>query len=91
VLSGLRLSRAGRPPGLEHRLPLLRLPTLFVCGEDHPFTPPSVAERLHQHTPRSTMFVLRRCGPAPWTEQPWAFGRVVRAWVEETWPLPLGV
>jgi pimeloyl-ACP methyl ester carboxylesterase len=69
---------------LDRRLSSTRVPTLLVWGEDDDVTPLAVAARLHQHIRDSTMFVLRGCGHVPMVEHPYAFGRVVRAWLEET-------
>lgn len=89
ALRVVRFARAAKRDNVEARLSELAVPTLLVWGADDRITPPEVAERFHSLIADSKLVVLTQCGHAPMLEQPQSFGRLVRAWLEET-PLRRG-
>ncbi len=86
----LRSARAARRENLDRRLAEIAVPTLIVWGREDRITPLQMAQRFQSLIPLSDLVVLRNCGHAPMMEQPWAFGAVVRAWMESRLPEMLG-
>jgi pimeloyl-ACP methyl ester carboxylesterase len=86
ALRVLKVARAARARSVEPLLPTLQAPTLLVWGRDDRITPAAVAERFHALIPRSHLVYLPRCGHAPMLEQPDAFNRALRQWLDATRP-----
>jgi pimeloyl-ACP methyl ester carboxylesterase len=86
ALRVVRFARAAKRENLEDRLRAILAPTLIVWGRQDRITPPPVAERFRALIPDSELAFLPRCGHAPMLEQPAAFSRAVRAWLEATRP-----
>ena len=84
ALRVLKVARAARARNIEALLPTLQAPTLLVWGRDDRITPAAVAERFHALIPRSQLVYLPRCGHAPMLEQPDAFNRALRQWLDAT-------
>ena len=54
-------------------LPIMKIPTLIIVGNDDFICPPSAAEYLHREIPYSKLLVIENAGHFPWLEQPQQF------------------
>ena len=77
ALEALR-NRSDFTPTLEH----LDLPTLIVVGEQDVITPPAGARAMHAAVRGSVLEVIPVAGHVPPLEQPAAFGRVMRRFLD---------
>jgi pimeloyl-ACP methyl ester carboxylesterase len=67
LVRGLDLEKLGR---CEARLPTISIPSLLIWGENDPWVPPVIGQRLAQALPRATLQIIPRCGHAPQEELP---------------------
>jgi pimeloyl-ACP methyl ester carboxylesterase len=77
ALSRWLLSLDGRGLPDEEALGRLEVPTLVLWGEDDPFFPPAVAERLGEALPMATVALLPGCGHFLPEEAPETIGPLV--------------
>ena len=75
-----------RPDARPH-LPTLRCPTLVMCGQDDPITPPECAREIAALVPGAELVLLPHCGHLLTMEQPQAVSAHLRRWLArlETW------
>jgi proline iminopeptidase len=62
-------------------LPLMKIPTLIIVGNDDFICPPSAAEYLHREIPNSRLLVIENAGHFPWLEQPEQFFGGIRTFL----------
>ncbi|MBW3590161.1 MAG: alpha/beta fold hydrolase [Actinobacteria bacterium] len=63
---------------VSDRLEEIECPVLVIGGDSDWITPPREVEQLALALPRGELVLLDRCGHFPWIEQPAAFFRTVR-------------
>jgi len=62
-------------------LPVMKIPTLVIVGNDDFVCPPSAAEYLHREIPNSKLLVIENAGHFPWLEQPQQFFDGIRTFL----------
>ena len=68
---------------VQDRLKEIATPTLVLGGRDDWITPPAHgAERLHSGLPNSELVIFSNSGHFPFAEEPTAFERAVRDWLD---------
>ena len=68
---------------VQDRLKEIATPTLVLGGRDDWITPPAqAAERLHAGLPNSELVIFSNSGHFPFAEEPTAFERAVRNWLD---------
>lgn len=79
----VRQNRAviARPDARTH-LPLVRCPTLVLCGADDQLTPPDRAREIAQLVPGAELVLLPECGHMLTMEQPEAVNQQLGRWLE---------
>lgn len=65
------------------RLAEIQTPTLALTGDDDFICPPSQARRIQAGIATSQLSIITKCGHFPFIEQPAAFVRAVRGWLEQ--------
>jgi pimeloyl-ACP methyl ester carboxylesterase len=65
-----------------HRVKDVHVPTLAVCGEDDRLTPVKYHQYLHAQMPRCELTIIPRAGHWVFHEQPAAFTRAVRMFLD---------
>jgi pimeloyl-ACP methyl ester carboxylesterase len=65
-----------------HRVKDIHVPALAVCGEDDRLTPVKYHQYLHAQMPRCELTIIPRAGHWVFREQPAAFTRAVRAFLD---------
>lgn len=70
-------------------LPQIAAPTLVVCGEEDAITPPDIARQMASQIPGAHLEIIAQAGHLSNLEQPHAFNRVVREWLQRL-PSPVG-
>lgn len=78
----LRLAKATRDRSVRDLLHQIDIPTLIVWGRDDAITPPFVAEEFCRRIPDAELMFLDQCGHAPPVEQPKAFARALREFID---------
>lgn len=86
----LRVARAARDRNLKEDLARLHVPTLLIWGRNDIITPPFVAEEFLEGIPNAKLAYIDQCGHAPPIEQPDEFARLMREFLEESSPAPVG-
>jgi pimeloyl-ACP methyl ester carboxylesterase len=81
--AGFRAMARASAEDLRDVPPLVRVPTLLVCGEEDVRAPMSVAEDLHSAIPGSTLVVLPGAGHACNIEAPEEFNGAVRRFLRD--------
>jgi pimeloyl-ACP methyl ester carboxylesterase len=81
--AGFRAMARASAEDLRDVPPLVRVPTLLVCGEEDVRAPLSVAEDLHSAIPGSTLVVLPGAGHACNIEAPEEFNGAVRRFLRD--------
>lgn len=89
-VSLVRLAKSAKQENLAPVLPLLRVPTLLLWGDDDRITPPSTAREFQRLVPRSRLLFLSGCGHAPMIENPKAFAFHLSAFLRDLAPGRLG-
>ena len=85
-ISLVRLAKSAKQENLSAVLPLLRVPTLLLWGDDDRITPPSTAREFERLVPRSRLLFLSGCGHAPMIENPAAFAFHLSAFLRDLSP-----
>jgi len=62
-------------------LPVMKIPTLVIVGNDDFICPPSAAEYLHREIPHSKLLAIENAGHFPWLEQPQQFFDGIRTFL----------
>jgi len=62
-------------------LPVMKVPTLIIVGDDDFVCPPSASEYLHREIPNSKLLVIENAGHFPWLEQPQQFFDGIRTFL----------
>ncbi len=65
-------------------LPVMKIPTLIIVGNDDFICTPSAAESLHTQIPYSKLIIIQNAGHFPWLEQPMLFFESVRTFAFES-------
>jgi pimeloyl-ACP methyl ester carboxylesterase len=69
---------------VRDRLDEIEVPTLALCGEDDPLTPPKFHEHLAEELPNGTYREIANAAHMPMLERPEAFDDAMRAFLAET-------
>jgi pimeloyl-ACP methyl ester carboxylesterase len=90
-----RMMLANRPAGIANGivamagrtdstalLPTLRIPVLFLAGEEDALTPPSLQRAMQRTTPRARLVLLKGAGHVSNLESPAAFDRALGRWLK---------
>ena len=67
----------------DHLLPQIRVPTLAVCGAEDRLTPVKYHRFLEAQIPGCRLTIIEQAGHWVFWEQPDAFTRAVRAFLDE--------
>lgn len=62
-------------------LPLLRMPTLVLCGAEDRLTPPETHKKIADALPHATLKVIENCGHLSTLEQPEAVTSALATWL----------
>lgn len=79
----IRQNRAimARPDARTH-LPLLRCPTLVMCGDADQLTPPECSHEIAALVPGAELLMVPRCGHMLTMEKPDLVNATLRAWLQ---------
>jgi pimeloyl-ACP methyl ester carboxylesterase len=77
-------------PDSFHTLASTRLPMLIVAGEDDSLTPLEGARRMQQAAPHARLEVIPEAGHMSPVEQPGRFAEILRQFLKELPPEPMG-
>jgi 2-succinyl-6-hydroxy-2,4-cyclohexadiene-1-carboxylate synthase len=81
LASSLRMCGTGQQEPLWSRIHEIDIPVLLITGaRDEKFT--TIATRMHQSIPQSTLCILDNAGHNAHLDQPNAFGESVNLWLE---------
>ena len=69
-----------RPDARTH-LPLLRCPTLVMCGDTDQLTPPECSHEIAALVPHAQLVMVPRCGHMLTMEKPDLVNATLRAWL----------
>jgi len=69
-------------PKLKHRLARVEAPTLFIWGESDGIVTPAYGQTLADHVPGAKLALIAQAGHYPHIEQPAAFMRHLRGFLE---------
>lgn len=80
----IRQNRAimARPDARTH-LPLLRCPTLVMCGDADLLTPPECAQEIAALVPQAELVMLAGCGHMLTMEKPAEVNATLRTWLQK--------
>jgi pimeloyl-ACP methyl ester carboxylesterase len=67
---------------LMGEIPMIRIPTLIVCGEDDRLTPAKYARSLHDKIPGSALTIIPGAGHMVMVEKPVEFNRVLTTFLD---------
>ncbi len=67
---------------LVGEIPMIRIPTLIVCGEDDRLTPAKYARFLHDKIPGSALTIIPGAGHMVMVERPVEFNRVLTTFLD---------
>jgi pimeloyl-ACP methyl ester carboxylesterase len=70
-----------RPDARLH-LPLVRCPTLVMCGEEDQLTPPECSAEIAKLVPHAKFRTLPRCGHMLTMEKPAEVSATLRDWLQ---------
>jgi proline iminopeptidase len=70
------------PPEMRDRLRTMLIPTWILHGEADP-RPIRHAQQLAELLPKAQFVPLADCGHLPWAEQPEAFQKRIRQFIED--------
>jgi len=68
-------------PDMQPLLPLIRCPTLLLCGRDDGWSPPARHEFMHARIAGSRLVVVEQCGHMSTMEQPEPVTAALQAWL----------
>jgi pimeloyl-ACP methyl ester carboxylesterase len=71
-----------RPDG-SALLPLIRCPTLVLCGNEDSWAPPLQHREITDAIPGSRLSVVPECGHMATLERPGAVSEAMRAWLQD--------
>lgn len=83
TLNLIHAARSAKKDNLLKLLPLIKVPTLLLWGEDDTVTTMDVAETFHKHIPNSKLVSIKNCGHAPMIEHPEWFSNEVEKFLRE--------
>ena len=81
---------AVRDHDLRERLPEIVAPTLVICGENDPSTPPAMSRALAEKIPGARLEILSGLNHLPNFEAPERFSGVVENFLQPIWLSPTG-
>ncbi|MFK7907921.1 MAG: alpha/beta fold hydrolase [Chitinophagales bacterium] len=77
------LAKSAMRESVEESLPNILLPTLLIWGKQDRITPPFVGEDFKRLIPNSELYFIDECGHAPMLEQPLAFSKIMRQFINK--------
>ncbi len=69
-------------PDASALLPIIRCPTLVLCGREDSWSPPAQHERMRDAIAGAELCVIERCGHMSTLEQPEAVNDALAAWLQ---------
>jgi len=83
VLNLIHAARSAKKDNLQDLLPLIKVPTLLLWGEDDLVTTMEVAKQFHKLIPNSELHTIKKCGHAPMIEHPQWFSDHVERFLKQ--------
>ena len=77
------LAKSAMRETVEDQLPNILLPTLLIWGNQDRITPPFVGEDFKRLIPNAELYFIDECGHAPMLEQPLAFSKIMRRFLNK--------
>ncbi|MEL7160221.1 MAG: alpha/beta hydrolase [Bacteroidota bacterium] len=68
---------------LEHKLHLIKAPTLLIWGQQDTITPPFVGEQFQELIEGSELHFIDKCAHAPMMERPEEFNKILETFLEK--------
>ena len=82
-LNLIHAARSAKKDNLQNLLPLIKVPTLLLWGEEDQVTTMQVAETFHRLIPNSQLVTKKGCGHAPMIEYPEWFSEQVHTFLKK--------
>src|SRR6202012_4753082 len=83
VVRILAMARSAIRHNMRKDLPKIHIPVGLIWGKDDKVTPPEVAVEFNEILPNSDLVWIDKCGHAPMMEQPEAFNKALRAFLNK--------
>lgn len=83
VLNIIHAARSAKKDNLQKLLPLIKVPTLLLWGEDDQVTTMDVARQFRSLLPNSELVSIKNCGHAPMIEHPAWFSEQVERFLKK--------
>ena len=81
--SDLAMARSAIRHNMRKDLHKIHIPVGLIWGKDDKVTPPEVAVEFNELIPNSDLVWIDKCGHAPMMEQPEAFNKALRAFLDK--------
>ena len=82
VVRILAMARSAIRHNMRKDLHKIHIPVGLIWGKDDKVTPPEVAVEFHEFLPNSDLAWIDKCGHAPMMEQPEAFNKALKAFLD---------
>lgn len=83
VVRILAMARSAIRHNMRKDLHKIHIPTGLIWGKDDKVTPPEVAVEFNELIPNSDLVWIDKCGHAPMMEQPEAFNKALKAFLDK--------